>query len=127
MKSPEARKVERPWLELDSRGGIEELMSGMIFSSVMVRQLYDLETEKEKLELRLFDEDDPLLGGDYDKKKVKQLTTDVQAVMKQLLELELHAEVKQIRELQHQLKTLQRRKDVHKKVIDMSKSPPPAP
>jgi hypothetical protein len=94
-------------------------------SSTVVRQLYDLEIEKEKLELKLFEEDDRLRGDEYDENKVKQLTADVEAVKKELLKLELHAEVKNLRQLERQRETLKRKRAVHQMLIDMSQSSPP--
>ncbi|KAI9763323.1 MAG: hypothetical protein M1840_000588 [Geoglossum simile] len=94
-------------------------------SSTLIRQLHDLERVKEELDRELFDEDDPLLKDEYDEKRVKQLKADVQNVKKQLADLEAHAEVKQIRGLEHQLRTVQRKKALHQRLIDISKNPPP--
>ncbi|KAI9859999.1 MAG: hypothetical protein M1813_006346 [Trichoglossum hirsutum] len=104
---------------------VEDQLMDRSCSSVLIRQLRGLERAKEEFDRELLNEDDTLLEDEYDEKRVKQLKADIQSVKKQLADLEVHAEVKEIRELEYQLRTFQRKEALHQKLIDISKTPPP--
>lgn len=117
-------RVPKKELE-DSITDVEYELRNRSDSSPLITQLYELEKEKRKLELKLFDEDDLLRGDEYNEKEIKQLKDDVQNAKEQLAGLEEHTEVKQIRKLEHQLQTRQEKKALHQRLIDITENAPP--
>ena len=81
--------------------------------SSTAKQLFDSEKALEKLESELFDADDRLLGDEYNGRKVQQLTSAVELAKREIEELNLYAEVKDIRKLQSQLEQLEQGKALH--------------
>ena len=95
--------------------------------SSTAKQLFDTEKALEKLESELFNADDRLLGDEYDGRKVLQLKSAVELTKREIEELNLCAEVKDIRKLQSKLEQLEQGKALHKRLIDMAHdSPPPS-
>jgi hypothetical protein len=120
---PRDRSPDRDLEDLIARATRE--LARISRSSTTVTELFKSEELLKDLELELFEADDRLLGDNYDEEKVQQLKSAIELTKREMAELELYAEVKDIRKLQYKLKQLEQKEALHEQLIDIANRPPP--